>query len=368
MTTRKKILHLITGLEVGGAETMLLKTLPATQKDFDHLVCSIVGMGPVGDMLEDRGIKIHHLDLNGFYDLGIVNRLYQTMVDFKPHALITYLPHADILGRIIGRSAGIKPITSSIRVKLNKSKYLPFFILDGLTSPLVNHYHFNSQTLADIHHRLLKIPNHKIHVIPNAVEVDKYDLTINKNSKKAELNIHLNKTVIGCVARLRKQKGHKYLISSFFQIHKKRPDTLLLLVGDGEQKKDLVKQINSLGLQKDVIFLGNRHDVSEILQLIDVFVLTTLFEGMSNSLMEAMSARRPIITTSITENQELITHNQTGLLVPTKDINSTTKAVINLIDHPQLAQKLGESAHVFVKNKFNTPQIVSLYHQFYASL
>ncbi len=368
MNRQKKILHLITGLEVGGAETMLLKTLPATKNDFDHLVCSIVGMGPVGDMLQEKGVHIHHLDLKGFLDLGVVGRLKKTMIDFKPDALITYLPHADILGRIIGSLVGVPSITSSIRVKLNKSKYIYFFVLDGLTSPFVDHYHFNSSTLADIHHRLLKIPASKINIISNAVDVNKFDLKINVPEKKAKLNIPQNKTIIGCVARLRKQKGHKYLIQSFAQVLRAKPDTVLLLIGDGEQKKEIVRQVNNLGLKEKIIFLGNRHDVPEILQIIDIFVLTTLFEGMSNSLMEAMSARRAIVTTSIPENKELISHNHTGLLVRPKDPASTTNQVIKLIKNPGLRSKLGALAHLTVKSKFDIPQIVSRYRNFYNSI
>jgi len=107
MNYKKKILHLITGLEVGGAETMLLKILPPTKDTADHHVCSITGVGPIGDKLTAAGIPVHHLDLMHSLDLTIIPKLRNLIHEIKPDVLITYLPHADILGRIIGKATGI---------------------------------------------------------------------------------------------------------------------------------------------------------------------------------------------------------------------------------------------------------------------
>ena len=135
---KKKILHLITGLEIGGAEMMLLKTLPRMQEDFDNRVCCIRGHGPIGKKLEKAGVPVYYLNLKNIFDLGIILRFKKIIKEFQPKILVTYLIHADLFGRIFGRIFGIKKITCSVRVKLVQWKYFPLLIIDGLTSFLVN--------------------------------------------------------------------------------------------------------------------------------------------------------------------------------------------------------------------------------------
>lgn len=365
---KKKILHLITGLEVGGAENMLLKILPNTKSDFDHHVCSIIGVGPIGDKLESAGIPVHYLDLSYTFDLSIIPKLRRIIFKIKPDVLITYLPHADLLGRIIGQSTHVPTIVCSIRVRLTKSKYLPYFILDGLTSPLVHKYHFNSSTIADIHHRILKVPLKKTTIIPNAIDVSLYDMNMDINAKKKQLGLPLNKVIIGCVARLRKQKGHNYLISAFQEVNKQRPNTTLVLVGDGEEKESILREISARNLNQHVIMLGNRHDVPEILHIFDIFTITTLYEGMSNSIMEAMASKKPIVATDIPENRELLDHNQTALLIPARNVNKTSTALIKLIDYKQDRDRLANNAYNKVLSDFDTQIIVPKYQEFYLNL
>jgi glycosyltransferase involved in cell wall biosynthesis len=347
---------------------MLLKILPETKQEVDHHVCSIIGVGPIGDKLSSAGIPVHYLDLSHSLDISIIPKLKRLITDLKPEVLITYLPHADLLGRIIGKASGVPTIVGSVRVRLTRSKYLPYFIIDGLTSPLVNHYHFNSKTIASIHHKILMVPYSKITVIPNAIDVSLYDIPVDIAQKKKELGLPDNKLIIGCIARLRKQKGHSYLISAFYEAQRQRPDTTLVLVGDGEEKKSILHEINKRNLNHHVIMLGNRHDVPEILHTFDIFAFTTLYEGMSNSIMEAMASTRTILTTDIPENRELIKHNQTGLLVPARDINKTAQALVYLIDHQQERQRMATNAYHKVLSNFDIDAIVPKYKQFYLSL
>lgn len=365
---KKKIMHLITGLEVGGAENMLLKILPSTADTCDHFVCSIIGVGPIGDKLVAAGIPVYYLDLSYTLDLSIIPKLKKLISELNPDVLITYLPHADLLGRIIGKIAHVPTIVCSVRVRLTRSKYLPYFIIDGLTSPLVNKYHFNSRTIANLHRLILRVPPRKITIIPNTINVDLYNLSLDKTAKKQSLGLPTNKIIIGCIARLRKQKGHSDLIAAFHQVHVVRPATTLVLVGDGEEKPTIQQAIKKYRLAPHVIMLGNRHDVPAILQTFDIFAFTTLYEGMSNSLMEAMSARLPILTTNIPENRELITDNQTGLLVPVHDIAATASALVRLIDDPALRASLAANAYSDVRQKFSLAAIVPQYRDFYRSL
>ena len=341
---KKKILHLITGLEIGGAEMMLQKTLPRMQDDFDNRVCCIMGHGPVGEKLEDAGVPIYYLNLRNIFDLDAIFRFKKIIHDFQPDLLITYLIHADLFGRVLGKIFGVKKIICSIRVKLIQWKYIPLLILDGLTSPLVTHYHFNSQAVADMYLKYFFLSRKKVTVIPNGLEIEKYQIPVDKIAKCKELGIPDNIPLIGCVGRLEKQKGHKYLLEAFALLSKKNTPAFLILIGTGSEKKRLEILSEKLGIENSMKFLGTRNDIPEILQIMDIFVLPSLYEGMSNALMEAMATGIPIIATDIPENKELINNQTSGILLAPKNSKMIETTLKNLINNDKLKTLLSNNA------------------------
>ncbi len=368
MKNRKKILHLITGLEIGGAETMLLKTLPNLQRHFDNYVCSIIGMGPIGYKLRNYGIPVYQLDLHNRFDWRTIRQFRKIVHQIKPEILTTYLIHADLFGRVLGRAFGIKKIVCSVRVKLAASKYLPLFLIDGLTSPLVNRYHFNSPAVARFYQRCFFLPSRKIKIIPNGIDLNLYTVNHVKKDKRKELNLPATGQLIGCVARLRPQKGHRYLLPAFALVLRRFPAAILLIIGDGEEKKALQKMAQDLGIKDKVYFLGNRHDVGEILPLLDVFVLSTLYEGMSNSLMEAMAAARAIVTSDIPENRDLFINEESALLVNPRKPAAVAEAIIHLLAEPGKRQQLGEKAREVIRNYYDIGVITPRFVEFYESI
>lgn len=362
---RKKILHLITGLETGGAEMMLLKTLPSLQEIFDNHVCCIRGHGPIGKKLSDAAIPVHYLELKNIFDLGIILRFKKIIQIEKPDLLVTYLIHADLFGRIFGRLFGIKKIICSVRVKLIQIKYLPLLLLDALTSPLVTRYHFNSQVVADMYHRYFFLPKRKSTVIPNGLDITLYQKEINKNQKKQELSLPQDSIIISCVGRLEKQKGQEYLIKALVPLSQNQPNLHLLLIGAGSNEKMLKELAKNLKIAPQVHFLGKTDDVPQLLAISDIFTLPSLYEGMSNALMEAMATGLPIVATDIPENKEVIENN--GLLVPPKDSKVITQALQILLQHPEKRLLFGQNAKQAAYKKFALrsviDQIKSLYRQ-----
>jgi len=344
---------------------MLLKTLPQLQESFDHVVCCIRGRGPIGQKLTSLGIPVYYLDLQGFLDWHIIPKFHTLIQSQKPDLLVTYLIHADLFGRIFGRIFGIKKIFCSVRVKLVQAKYLPLLILDGLTSFLVDQYHFNSQSVADLYQKYFFLSKRKITIIENGLDITKYEISMEASRHKRH-ELHLDKeTVLGCLAKLRAQKGHKYLLEAFHDIHTKYPETVLLLIGNGEERQKLEILTKKLQLEDSVIFLGNRDDVPELLSVIDIFVFPTLFEGMSNALMEAMANGIPIIATDIPENRELIVNGVSGLLVPKKNSLALTKAIKYLLTHKEKAASLAQNARKIAVQNFALEKTLEKYRVFF---
>jgi glycosyltransferase involved in cell wall biosynthesis len=367
MLGQKKILHLITGLEIGGAEMMLLKVLPPLQNDFDNIVCCIRGRGPMGQRLEEAGVPVYYLELQSLFDWQVIKRFHKVVHKISPDLLVTYLIHADLFGRILGRLFGVPKIYCSVRAKLIQAKYLPLLLLDGITSSLVDHYHFNARPVMMLYQRFFFLSPKKCTVILNGLNTAIYKLSRSASEeKRKELGLAEATIILGCVAKLRAQKGHSYLLEAFQEFLTGYPQAILLLVGDGEERSILESLSKKLNIEQNTLFLGNRDDIPELLSILDIFVFPTFFEGMSNALMEAMASGLPIIATDIPENRELIASGITGLLVPLRNTSALYAAMTELSLDRRQREILGENAKKEAGEKFSLPVVVEEYRNFFA--
>jgi glycosyltransferase involved in cell wall biosynthesis len=353
---RKKILHLISGLEIGGAETQLLRILPILQKYHDNCVCCVRGRGPIGEELEKKGVKVYYLDLKNSFDIFAIKRFHRTVKDFRPDILVTYLIHADLYGRVLGRLFGIKKIICSKRGALLQWEWLAFF--DRLTKRLVTHYLVQTETAKKEWMGRLRLQENKFTIIPNGVDIKLFRILVDKLEKKKELGIKNNSFVISCVSKLRPGKGHDVLLEAFEKTFGKYENIVLLLVGGGEREKELQDKIFYYSSRNNILFLGDRKDVSEILAISDLFVLPTEAEGMSNAILEAMAAGLPIITTNIEVNKELIENKKEGILVHPNDPNEFYKYLSSLIENSSEREFLGTNAKKKIIEKYNLPLVI----------
>ncbi|UCE72512.1 MAG: glycosyltransferase family 4 protein [Nitrospiraceae bacterium] len=198
-------------------------------------------------------------------------------------------------------------------------------------------------------HKLYIAPQRKLTTIVNGINPDPF-ITASRNGAgkniRTRLGIDEKHCVIGSTGRLVPVKDIGTLIRSLKFLKFLVPDipVTLLLAGAGTDQDRLENLVSSLGLAKEVRFLGFVKDISEFLAGIDIFVTTSLSEGLSISLLEAMAAARPIVASSILPNTELIEHAVTGLIVPVKSPDNTARAIARLIQEPDLAQQCAKQA------------------------
>lgn len=364
--SEKKILHLISGLEIGGSETQLLRILPALQKYHTNEVCCVRGHGPIGKQLEEKGVPVHYLDFKGFSDISVIKRFYTIVQRFSPDILVTYLIHADLYGRIFGKIFGIKKIVSSKRGALLQWEWLSN--IDRLTKFMVSHYLVQTKSAQKEWMGRLNLPSSKFSIIPNGMETATFKLSIEKRKEKELLHIKPSSFVITCVARLRRGKGHEVLLESFESLYKNNKNISLLLVGDGEREHELKNQIENYASKNDIYFLGNRSDVPLILALSDLFILPTEGEGMSNAIMEAMAAGLPIITTDIPENKDLIKENQTGIFFPVANSKVLLEKTTLLLENARLREQLGRNAQKEAQENYDVGKIALKFSELYEKI
>lgn len=161
---------------------------------------------------------------------------------------------------------------------------------------------------------------------------------------RSELGFDDDNLIIGVVARIDPKKGLNYLVEAFSYIAKHYPQAMLVIVGDGPYVNQLRNTAMRLGVEQRIILTGYQADVDSWLDIFDIYVLPTLSEAHSIALLEAMRAGKPIIATNVGGNAESIKHERDGLLVPPADTAALEKAIIKMIENPELRMQLGSAA------------------------
>jgi glycosyltransferase involved in cell wall biosynthesis len=206
----------------------------------------------------------------------------------------------------------------------------------------------------------------KITVISNGVDMKRYGHTIDKTIVHSQLGLEANARVIAMVGTLKKVKGHCYMIETMASIVPQYTKLHLLLIGDGELREELQALTSRLSLDRHVHFLGDRHDVPKLLAASDIFVLSSLWEGLSMALLEAMASSLPIVASEVSGTVQAIIPNETGLLVPPGDVQKLTEAIRQLLSDPLRAKAMGIAARLRVEAEFSAQRQVgehlALYH------
>ena len=354
---RKKILHLITSLEVGGVQHGLLLGLPKVdKKKYEHAICSITNKMPMANEFKKKNINVFTLNINSKKDFLYSIRLINIINIYKPDIIHTYLIHANILGRVIGKICNINTIISSERTIGQANWYERF--LTKITNPLVNIVEVNSKKGKDSIHKNLKVPKEKINVLYSGIDVKKYQISKSKTQIKKSLKINSSKKIILCVGRLRKVKGINFGIEAFYEIQKTMKNTIFLIAGEGEDKKLLEEQSKMLSLDKQIKFLGARKDLPELFSISDVIIMPSLTEGFPRIAIESMAAGKPIVATKVGGTSEAIKHKYNGILVPSQRPKVMAKWVIKILKDKKLANHLGANGKKLVSEKFTLEKYI----------
>ena len=169
--------------------------------------------------------------------------------------------------------------------------------------------------------------------------------------------------MLATVPRLHIRKGHIYPLKAVQNLARK--DLILLLIGDGNERENLVALSNRLGISGRVRFLGWRNDVNEILDCIDIFVLPSLEEGFPNAIIEAMSKSKPVIATDVDGNTEAVIDGYNGIIVPPEDPQSLAEAILELVHDNEKRIRFGRRSREMVEESFDLEKIVEQYEKLY---
>jgi glycosyltransferase involved in cell wall biosynthesis len=208
----------------------------------------------------------------------------------------------------------------------------------------------------------------RLNVVYNGVET----LSVCGDSKeipkyKEELGLPPNKRIVGVVGSLYPVKGHKYLLEAVPAILQECPEALFLLIGKGRLEAQLKQQAKRLNIEDHVKFLGLRDDIPKLLALMDVFVLPSLSEGLSMSILEAMMAGKAIVATDVGGNAELVVNGESGVLVPSENSETLASSIVSLLKDMVRAKQFGENGRRRATSFFSHDKMVEQYCGLYDS-
>lgn len=204
-----------------------------------------------------------------------------------------------------------------------------------------------SRALRQVFH----LPESKVLTILNAVNHRRFNGEFDRQVKRKELGIDATVPTIGCVGNLRRQKNYPNLIKAFAIVREALGKAKLIIVGEGKREDELRELIVHLGLEDDVMLLGPRGDVPEILKALDVYCLASSYEGLPLSLLEAMLVGLPAVGTEINGTRDVITNGQNGLLVPPNNPEELAKALLRILNDAAYAKILAENGRSYVLEK-----------------
>ncbi len=245
----------------------------------------------------------------------------------------TFLFGADVIGTLFNWMMGIPRRISAQRASNRDYSSMRCWLLKGvlrLSTDIV----LNSITYRMYSARFCPRNKH-VDIIPNGIDVDRYKTTPQRLLLHQELMLDSESYLIGCVGRLAQQKDLGTVIRAVSSLSNAK--IILLLVGAGPRFADLSCLADSLGVSSQIRFLGQRNDVDQILANLDIFIQASIFEGMPNSLMEAMASNCPVVATGIDGNRELIGENECGWLFESGNIIQLAKVIETVLTNPEEA-------------------------------
>ena len=366
-----RVVYLSHAFMVGGAEEMVLNLVRHLPRDkYEPMVCAIHEPGPLGREIEATGVPFRTLGrVPGLRDPRAVGAIYRYLREARPDIVHTFLLTASLYGRLAAIAARV-PIVIGTEVNIYADKKWHHRGAERLLMAGTDCVIASAESVKEFYVRQVGADPDRVDVIYNAVDFTALDASAPRAELRARLNVPQPALVAGVIARLTDQKGHAYLFDAVAN-EPKLAGLHVIVIGDGPLRATLERQVVERGLSGRVSFLGSRRDLGDLLAVMDIFVLPSLWEGLPLSLVLAMGAGLPVVSTSVAGIPEVVRNGTTGLLVPPGDSTALAAALTRLATSDADRRSLGAAAREYVLPRFGVERyvtsVVSLYGRLQAA-
>lgn len=358
------VLYVNYSMEMGGIETLIYElTQNINRQIYKPEVLVLFKGGVLEKSLIDKGIPFHCIEKGKGFRWFVVARLSRIIDERRIKIIHTNNYDTWLYGVLAAKKNGkvMHVHTQHSNLVSKKKKYVES-LLGRFTNEVVAVSAYVKDSLKEYWSK-----RKPIHVIHNGIDVHRFCPNTNIRSKtRNEYGISDDIFLLGIVARLVPVKDHKTLFKAFSLLSSKINNISLFVIGDGVLRSELEEESANMGLKNKITFLGERQDIYAILPAIDSFVLSSVSEGLSVTLLEAMSTGLPIVATNVGGNTEIVEDGYNGFLVPSKNHEALSKAIEKLYLNRDLHKQMATNARKKAIDHFSLDKWIDSYERLYS--
>ena len=353
-----RVCHVAMGDLWAGAEVQLLSLMRYLAR-LPGFECSVIlfNEGRLAEELRKLPVSLTVISEQTFSPMGIAYRLAKALRKIRPDVVHTHKYKDSFIGTLVARSLGIPYVVRVVHglpepfMGLRNAKMVAYTAADRLMTGW-----FVDRVVAvssDIEKVLIGMyGSNRVSCIHNGIDLEAVRVTTSREAFRRKWQIPEDAVVIGTVGRLVPVKGHAILLDATRILQASIGNVALVLVGDGPLRKDLEANAKRLGLEKSVIFAGQQDQSYDFMNMMDVFVLPSLHEGIPMVVLEALALQRPVVATRVGGIPEVIEHGQTGFLAEPSDASSLARLLQRLVEDLPMAVSIGKAGRTRVEEKF----------------
>lgn len=362
------IVHVVHGFDTGGMENGMVNLFNTlSPQRYRHTVVALTDYSGFRHRITAQRVDFHALQRapgNGF---GWMVRLWRLLRQLQPD-LVHTRNLAALEAQFVAAAAGIRATVHGEHgrdVFDLHGRNWKYNLLRRAARPLVSNYIAVSHDLENWLHETIGVPSGKIHQIYNGVDSAKFHPRIGPRPDFA----HPDSIVFGSVGRMVEVKDYPALVRAFIQLMRQQPErserARLVIVGEGPARQTCLDMLQGAGLAHLAWLPGARDDIADIMQAIDVFVLPSRNEGISNTILEAFASGLPVIATAVGGNVELVEDGVTGRLVPSGEMAALVQALLFYLDAPARIAEHGATARRQAEQRYSIPVMADAYAAVY---
>lgn len=364
-----RVLFVITGLAYGGAEIQLVNVAGRLkERGWKIYVVSMLPPQAFTEELGAAGIELVTLNMRrGVPDPRSLFRLANIVRRLQPHIVHSHMVHANLLARITRLLAPAPVLICTAHNTYEGGRHREVFY--RLTDPLCDLTTQVSSAGLERYVSVGAVPSNKIRYIPNGIDTEKF-----KPNPEARQRIR-DKFGLGssfvwlAVGRFDVQKDYPNLLNAFARVTREFSNVRLIIAGDGPLRSDMEALTKTLGIDRNTSFLGICHNVSELMNAADAFVLSSRWEGFGIVIIEAMACQLPVVATDSGGPGEILNEGRLGLLVPVGDYEKLANAMIKVMNLPEAEREaMGQAGRAHVEGNFSLDRVVDRWEELYTEL
>jgi len=366
---RKKILHITYDMRIGGTE-MVIKNLIEGENNslFEQsILCIEAPVGPFGEMLKEKMVTIDVIPRQDGFDATLIKKIRHYIKRHKIDILHCHQYTPWVYGVLAAAFSNVKVIFTEHGRFYPDSSSWKRKIINPLLMLFTDHCTAISEATKQALVDFESIPKNRIEVVYNGIIPLIIDIK-KVEELRQKYNIPTDTKILGTIARLDPIKNQTMMLRAFSQVLESYSNALLFIIGDGEEREVLENLVDELSIRKNIIFTGYIAQPADYLQMMDIFLLSSLSEGTSMTLLEAMSLSKPCVVTDAGGNPEIIKHQINGFVTENNNVEQYAQAIIKSLSNLILLKKMGLNAKTQFTERFENSIMLEKYHAIYNNI